>query len=205
MSPFLGPPFLGPWLKKAGLDVSTMPNLRVMPSTTDPREFLRLSRLILMPSVWQETFSRIPVEAFLNGIPVLASRRGGLPENLAEAGFLVDIPARYTEQTRVVPSADEVKEWLRLIVQLWDDDAAHKAESQRCLAAADAFSPAVIGARYERAFRTLLTRRPPPNTIAPGTSIPSLLSGHLSAGGRVHELTDELLDGLLGIHQEKEQ
>ena len=33
-----------------------------------------------MPSVWQESFGRVAAEAMINGIPVLGSTRGALPE-----------------------------------------------------------------------------------------------------------------------------
>ena len=62
----------------------------------DPREFYAATRLVLMPSLWYESFGLVAAEAMLNGIPVLASNRGALPETIGDAGFLFDIPARYT-------------------------------------------------------------------------------------------------------------
>ena len=35
-----------------------------------------------MPSLWLESFGLVAAEAMLNGIPVLASNRGGLPETI---------------------------------------------------------------------------------------------------------------------------
>jgi len=51
------------------------------------------------------------MEAMLNGIPVLAGTRGGLPETVGDGGFLLDIPARCTMETRDIPTADEVEPW----------------------------------------------------------------------------------------------
>ena len=42
----------------------------------------------------------VAMEAMLNGIPVLASRRGGLPEVVGDGGFLFDIPDRCMVETR---------------------------------------------------------------------------------------------------------
>jgi glycosyltransferase involved in cell wall biosynthesis len=67
-----------------------------MANTPDPRDFYRVSRLVLMPSLWDESFGRVAAEALVNGLPVLASRRGALPEVLAQAGFLFDVPGRYS-------------------------------------------------------------------------------------------------------------
>jgi glycosyltransferase involved in cell wall biosynthesis len=75
----------------------------------------------------------VAAEAFMNGIPVLASRRGALPQTLKHAGVLLDIPEKYTPQTRTAPTADEVAPWLEAIEHLWDDPTASEHERRRCL------------------------------------------------------------------------
>ena len=79
-----------------------------------------------MPSLWNESFGRAAAEAMLNGIPVLASNRGALPETIGDAGFLFDVPARYTPETREVPTAEEVEPWVEAIIRLWDDAAEYE-------------------------------------------------------------------------------
>ena len=56
----------------------------------------------LMPSFWRESLGRVPIEAMANGIPVLASDRGALPETLGDAGFVFTIPERCTPTSNVV-------------------------------------------------------------------------------------------------------
>jgi glycosyltransferase involved in cell wall biosynthesis len=126
------------WLQCTGLDIGGRGNVFVMANTPDPRDFYQVSRMVLMPSLCWESFPRVAVEALINGIPVLGSRRGGLPETLEEAGFLFDVPERYTPQSRLVPTADEVAPWVETIVRLWDDEAFYAQERRRCLAAAEA-------------------------------------------------------------------
>ena len=58
--------------------------------TDDMRSVFGQSRVLLMPSVWEESFGRTVVEAQLNGLPVLASRRGALPENVGNGGLTLD-------------------------------------------------------------------------------------------------------------------
>jgi glycosyltransferase involved in cell wall biosynthesis len=141
------------WLGRCGLDLSGVTTLHRMANTPDPCAFYRVSRLVLMPSLWRESFARVPVEAMMNGIPVLGSRRGGLPETLAEAGVVLDIPERYTPETRVAPTAEEVVPWLEAIERLWDDPAAYEAERQRCLGASEAWRPERLLPRFEAFFR----------------------------------------------------
>jgi glycosyltransferase involved in cell wall biosynthesis len=95
----------------------------------------------------------VAVEALINGIPVLGSRRGGIPEILADAGLLLDLPAHYTEKTLLVPTPDEVSPWVDNILRLWDDAAAHAAERQRCLAAAENWRPERLLPRFEQFFQ----------------------------------------------------
>ena len=147
------------WLSRTGLDLSGLKNLNVMANTPDPRDFYRVSRMVLMPSLWRESFGRVAAEAMINGIPVLASRRGALPEVLGDAGFLFDIPARYTPVSDLVPKRDEVSPWVETILRLWDDAALYEAESRRALAAADVWRPERLVGQYDAFFRGLI--RPP--------------------------------------------
>ncbi len=139
-------------LKRAGLALDRMSNLRVMPNTVDPRDFYRLTHVLLFPSLWSETFGRVAVEAMANGIPVLASRRGGVAEAVGDGGFLFDIPEKFTAESKVIPTAAEVEPWIRIIIRLWDDAAFYEEARQRCLAAAEAFRPERLAPLYEEAL-----------------------------------------------------
>ncbi|PQO37787.1 glycosyltransferase family 1 protein [Bremerella cremea] len=63
------------WLARTGANLSQA-NLHRMRNTPDPREYLRVTHTMLMPSVWQESFGRVAAEAMMNGIPVIGSDRG---------------------------------------------------------------------------------------------------------------------------------
>jgi glycosyltransferase involved in cell wall biosynthesis len=127
-----------------------------MANTPDPRDFYRVSRLVLMPSLWNESFGRVAAEAMLGGVPVLASTRGALPEVVGEAGLLFDIPARYTPATRQAPTAEEVAPWVDAIIRLWDNDALYDQQRRKCLAAAEAWRPEPIAKRHDAFFRELV-------------------------------------------------
>lgn len=59
-------------------------------STADA--FLRQIDVLVVPSIWNEPLGRITMEAYSYGVPVVASRRGGIPEVIEEGktGFLFD-------------------------------------------------------------------------------------------------------------------
>jgi len=48
------------------------------------------TKLIIMPSIWPEAFGRVPIEAGINGVPTIASNRGGLPESVGNGGVLIN-------------------------------------------------------------------------------------------------------------------
>jgi glycosyltransferase involved in cell wall biosynthesis len=59
---------------------------------TDSAKFLEEVDFLIVPSVWNEPFGRIVVEAYAAGVPVIASATGGIPEIVTEErnGFLFD-------------------------------------------------------------------------------------------------------------------
>jgi glycosyltransferase involved in cell wall biosynthesis len=141
----------------AGLpvDLSGLTNLNRMANTPDPRDFYRLSRAILLPSLWRESLGRVAIEAMANGIPVLASDRGALPETMGEAGFVFTIPGRYTAANTAIPSPSEVAPWVATIERLWDDppfEARHRALAR---AEARRWDLDRVAGAYEALFRTV--------------------------------------------------
>jgi glycosyltransferase involved in cell wall biosynthesis len=149
-------------LEKTGVDLSWARNLFGMTNTIDPRQFYAVSKVMLMPSLCKESFGLVAAEAMINGIPVLASNRGALPEVVGDGGLLFDIPARYTERTRDVPTAEEVEPWVENIIRLWDDEEFYQQQSQKALRHAERWHPDKIRLRYVDFFRNLHPQPGPP-------------------------------------------
>ena len=146
-------------LADAGLDLSGLKNLHRMANTPDPREFYKVSRAVLVPSLWEETFGRVAAEALANGLPVLAGDRGALPMTLGDAGFVFTIPERCTPSSGEVPTAREVAPWIALIERLWDDPAFEAAHRQRALESGKRWDDGLITDRYQRFFEDTLKSR----------------------------------------------
>ena len=138
------------------VDLSGLTNLHRMANTPDPRDFYRVSRVVLVPSLWRESLGRVPIEAMANGIPVLASDRGALPETLGDAGFVFAIPERCTPTSGVVPTAQEVAPWVAVIERLWDDPAFEAEHRRHSLAEAKRWDGARVAEQYDGFFRSLL-------------------------------------------------
>ncbi|WP_227271325.1 glycosyltransferase [Roseobacter weihaiensis] len=102
----------------AGL--AALPNVTLRPSTDDMRTVYREARIVLAPSQWEEAFGRIAAEAQVSGIPVVASRTGGLPEAVGPGGVLLEKDAPITD-------------WAAAIRHLWHDPQAYDAASRAAL------------------------------------------------------------------------
>lgn len=136
-------------LASVPLDLSGLTNLHRMENTPDPRDFYRVSRVVLMPSLWRESLGRVAVEAMANGIPVIASDRGALPETMGDAGFVLTIPERASSSGPPVPGPREVAPWVAIIERLWDDPAFEARHRARALAEARRWNVEALVPRYE--------------------------------------------------------
>ena len=58
----------------------------------DSCEFLSKIDVLVVPSLWNEPFGRVIIEAYSHGVPVIASKRGGIMENVIEGrtGYIFD-------------------------------------------------------------------------------------------------------------------
>ena len=144
------------WRKETGIDLAALPNITIRPSTPDPRAFYAVSKLLLMPSLWFESFGLVAAEAMTNGIPVLASNRGALPETIGDAGFLFDIPPRFTPDSLEMPEAEEVAPWVETIIRLWDDAAEYDRASCAARERAQCWHPDRLVPLYRDLFSRII-------------------------------------------------
>lgn len=68
-------------------NLAKLPNVRLQRRVPDVQVIYQQTKLLLVPSVWEEAFGRVVIEAQSCRIPVIASQRGGLPESVGRGGI----------------------------------------------------------------------------------------------------------------------
>jgi glycosyltransferase involved in cell wall biosynthesis len=74
-------------------------------------EFYRGARMLVVPSLWEETFSVVAAEAMSHGLPVIAARIGALPHTVQD------------EKTGLLFEPGNAEQLAALMRRLWDDPA----------------------------------------------------------------------------------
>jgi glycosyltransferase involved in cell wall biosynthesis len=106
--------------KKMNLRIKESRNIEWMQNTLDMKSVYKRTRILLVPSQCEEAWGRVVAEAQLNGIPVLASNIGGLPESVGRGGVLLD--------------ANTVDKWVLELKRLWSDKQYYSELSNNALA-----------------------------------------------------------------------
>ncbi|MFC6080606.1 glycosyltransferase family 4 protein [Sphaerisporangium aureirubrum] len=187
------------------------PNIELMDPVDDIGEVLARTRVLVMPSLWDETFGYTAVEAMLRGVPVLASDVGGLSE--AKLGVPYLLPVRrisgyeagsHARPVPIVPEQD-AGPWLDALDLLLTDPAHHRDVAERSERAAAAFVAALDEDALDR-YLTTLTPAEAPVTSPAASGLgdpPSARSLATVARRRAKALTPErraALAALLAAH-----
>lgn len=120
---------------------AALPNVEWRRPVLDMRERYREARILLTPSRWEEAWGRVASEAQVSGIPVLASRTGGLEEAVGPGGMLL-------------PSDAPIDVWLNALDVLWNDKKAWEMYSAQALEYAR--RPALNPVHQVQVFRKIL-------------------------------------------------
>lgn len=93
--------------------IAPLKNVRLEGRTNDMKTVYGRTRILLAPSKWEEAWGRVASEAHCSGIPVVGSRRGGLPEAVGEGGVVLDYDA-------------PLQDWVDAVQRLWSDEAHYQ-------------------------------------------------------------------------------
>jgi len=126
-----------------GVDFSRYPQIMAAPPVPTPADYFALTRILVVPSVWEEPFGRVAAEAMINAIPPLVSNRGSLPQVVGGdfrdggSGCVLPIPDSMSSKTKVLPSEEDVEPWYNAVCALWDNPALYESIATRARQIAD--------------------------------------------------------------------
>jgi glycosyltransferase involved in cell wall biosynthesis len=123
--------------------IASLGNVTLENRTNDMKTVYGRTRILLAPSKWEEAWGRVASEAHCSGIPVVGSRRGGLPEAIGPGGAVLDYDA---------PLAD----WVAAVRLLWNDNKEYERVSN--LARSFAARPELDPDRQFVTFFSILDR-----------------------------------------------
>ncbi|SET37783.1 glycosyltransferase [[Clostridium] polysaccharolyticum] len=111
-------------------ELKKVPNIDILEADDNVNVIYEKTRILLVPSLWGESFGQVVVEAMLRGIPVIASQIGGLTEAIQGCDYTIPVePIRdYKKDINnisfpepIVPKQD-VRLWIQAIRELEDSE-----------------------------------------------------------------------------------
>lgn len=96
--------------------------------TNNMKEVYRITKVLLAPSLWHESWGRVATEAVLNGIPCVVSTSGGLAEAMGEGGIVVQAPKECHQDHNRIPTDEEITPWLDALKRAIKEDWSQKCK-----------------------------------------------------------------------------
>jgi glycosyltransferase involved in cell wall biosynthesis len=150
--------------------LEALPNVTLLAARDNVEELYAQTSALLVPSLWDEAFGAVVVEAMLRGIPVLASNVGGLPEAKLGVPYVLPVSPieRYTDEVdeRGVPvpivPAQDAGPWEAALRELLSERERYEQLSRQSREAAQAWVGTLGVERFERYLIELAARPQPP-------------------------------------------
>ena len=172
--------------------LKSLPNITTLPSVRDINEIYSKTKILLMPSLYQEGFGLTVVEAMLRGIPVLASDFGGLVDAKLGIDYLIPIQPiekyrnQYDARSYPIPiiPKQEIAGWVQILRELSGNRNHYQELSDASRRAALKFVSGLGIDSFERFFKDLQ----PTSFLHSGKEE---ASGKVGIAARVKNLTPE--------------
>lgn len=97
-------------------------------------EIFGMTKILLVPSQYRETLARVSVEAFANGIPVIASKTGGVQDHVGKAGLVVQHfkdPEAWVENIKTLDDSATFEEYSRRALDYIAKDFSNASSAQK--------------------------------------------------------------------------
>ena len=111
-----------------------LPNVIETENTKDMKSIYARARLLLVPSFWFESAGRVILEAQLNGIPVMGSSSGGIPEMIGKGGIIINFSDEfYKKPYTILVGEDHLKNIYSVIERFYNDEQYYETFKQKAL------------------------------------------------------------------------
>src|SRR5205807_2104366 len=143
--------------------LESLQNVRLLPPSDDTNTILRGTRVLLAPSIWDEAFGHVVVEAMLRSIPVLASNAGGLPEAKLGIDYVLPVKPISAYENRIdecslpvsrIPQQD-IDPWADALSQALSSRITYDSLSSQSRQAALEFASSITTEPFERYLANL--------------------------------------------------
>jgi amino acid adenylation domain-containing protein len=170
--------------------LAALSNVTLLAPVDDIDRIYERTRILLLPSLWEEAFGVTAVEAMLRGIPVLASRVGGLPEAKLGTDYVLPVHPieRFTDRqdanevTEPIVPEQDIGPWREALVGLLGDRELYARQSAAARAAAHRFVAWLGVEPFEELMQRMATVPvPPPQPAAAPAVSADVAPGDLSA------------------------
>jgi glycosyltransferase involved in cell wall biosynthesis len=108
-------------------------NVTRLGEVSDMRSFYQSLDMLLVPSLVEEGFSRVIIEAAMNGIPAIANGVGGIPEALGNSGVLIEVDLASYDPNTIA------QEYISVITRLAEHPGEYALHSKKALKRAEAY------------------------------------------------------------------
>ncbi len=142
-----------------------LPNIKIQPAAKSATALYGSTKVLLSPSRCYETWGRVASEAQVNGIPVLASNRGGLPEAVGPGGVCLDYDA-------------PVVVWAETLRHMWNDPTYYAELSARARshAARTDYQPETLIGRFVDLLEALASGVVVPARLPDAAAMPNAVA-----------------------------
>lgn len=135
-------------------------------------DFISRAKALLWPIDWEEPFGMAPIEAMATGTPVVAYRRGAVPEMIFHGvnGFIADTP-------------EEFKEYMLRVDEIKPADCRAVVEEH--------FSSGAMASKYLQRYQQIIAREAPKRSLSYARLAQASRAGLMQAGAFAEVLDDE--------------
>lgn len=164
-------------------ELEARPNITIVPPVDNIDDLLRLTKILLVPSVWAEARSRLLMEAMSRGVPVIASDIGGIREAHLGVDYLLPVRPvtgyKPVVDANMVPVAEvppqDVGPWESTLRRLLNDRQHYEELAFESRRAATGYIEDLTVLPFERYLQEVRSRpkkhAPAPRDVAPAPQI----------------------------------